>query len=179
LEELTRTLLYETNLSKYFLAYAGNITCYFLNRVLIRPILNKTPYEHFKGRIFHFNCKCFILNNGKENLGKFDAKADEGIFLGYSSHSHAYKTYNERTILIEESVHIVFDESNQELQENSMTDAGDDDLFEIQRQRFDGDGWSERREITKVKEVEIAKAEVVVEPVGSYGLPKEWRVPQI
>jgi len=55
------------------------------NRVLIRPILNKTPYELSKGRrpiLSHlkvFGCKCFILNNDKENLGKFDAKVDEGI----------------------------------------------------------------------------------------------------
>jgi len=75
-----------------------NTTCYVLNRVLIRPILKKTPYELFKGRkpnISHFRVfgsKCFILNNGKDNLGKFDSKADEGIFLGYSSQSHVYRT---------------------------------------------------------------------------------------
>jgi len=53
------------------------------------------------------------LNNVKENLGKFDAKVDENISLGYSSHSHAYKSYNKRTMLIEEFVYIVFDEFNQ------------------------------------------------------------------
>ncbi|XP_050918770.1 uncharacterized protein LOC127136225 [Lathyrus oleraceus] len=43
--------------------------------ILIRPVLNKTPYELLKGRkpnVSHlhiFGCKCFILNNGKENLG--------------------------------------------------------------------------------------------------------------
>ena len=31
-----------------------------------------------------FGCKCYGLNNGKESLGKFDAKSDKGIFLGYS-----------------------------------------------------------------------------------------------
>ena len=58
-----------------------------MNRALIRPILKKTPYELFNNRkpnIAHlhvFGCKCFVLNNGKESLGKFDAKADEGISL--------------------------------------------------------------------------------------------------
>jgi hypothetical protein len=72
------------------LADAFSIACYVINRVLIRPILKKTPYEIFKGRkpnISHFHVfgsKCFVLNNGKDNLGKFDAKANEGIFLGYS-----------------------------------------------------------------------------------------------
>jgi len=89
LEELARTLLNETELPKYFWADAISTTCYVLNRVLIRQILKKTPYELFKGRkpnashIKGFGCKCFILNNGKDNLGKFDSKADEGIFFGY------------------------------------------------------------------------------------------------
>jgi hypothetical protein len=51
------------------------------------------------------------LNNGKENLGKFDAKADEGIFLGYSQSSKAYRVYNKRLLTVEESVHVSFDES--------------------------------------------------------------------
>ena len=77
-------------LSKYFWAEAINTSCYIMNRALIRPILKKTPYELYNGRkpnISHlqvFGCKCFVLNNDKDNLGKFDAKSDEGIFLGYS-----------------------------------------------------------------------------------------------
>ena len=34
------------------------------------------------------------------------------IFLGYSSHSKAYKVFNKRTLCVEESVHVLFDESN-------------------------------------------------------------------
>jgi len=78
LEELARSMLNEIELPKYFWADVVSTTCYVLNRVLIRPILKKTPYELFKGRkpnVSHlkvFGCKCFILNNGKDNLGKFD-----------------------------------------------------------------------------------------------------------
>jgi hypothetical protein len=32
-----------------------------------------------------------------ENLGKFDLKSDEGIFLGYSTNSRAYRVFNKRT----------------------------------------------------------------------------------
>jgi len=87
-----------------------------MNRVLIRLILKKTPYELFNGRkpkISHlkvFGCSCFVLNNGKENLGKFDEKTDNGIFIGYSSNSHAYGVYNKRLMIVEEYVHVVFDE---------------------------------------------------------------------
>ena len=115
MEELVRTMLNETGLPKYFWVDAVSTTCYVLNRVLIRPILKKTPYELFRGRkpnLSHlklFGCKCFILNNGKDNLGKFDSKSDEGIFLGYSQHGHAYHVYNQRTMLVEEYVHVNFD----------------------------------------------------------------------
>jgi len=71
------------------------------------------PYELFNGRkpnINHlrvFSCSCFVLNNGKENLGKFDEKAYHGIFIGYSLTSHAYKIYNKRLMTVEGSVHVV------------------------------------------------------------------------
>ena len=62
-----------------------------------------------------FGCKCFILNNGKDNLGKFDSKSDEGIFLGYLLHGYAYRAFNKRTMLVKESMHIAFDETNQNM----------------------------------------------------------------
>jgi len=43
-------------------------------------------------------------------MGKFDEKADNDIFIGYSSNSHAYRVYNKRLVIVEESVHVVFDE---------------------------------------------------------------------
>jgi len=115
LEELARTMLSESSIPKYFWADVVSTSCYVMNRVLIRPILKKTPYELFNGRkpnISHlkvFGCSCFVLNNGKENLGKFDEKADHGIFIGYSLNSHAYRVYK-RLMIVEESVHVVFDE---------------------------------------------------------------------
>ncbi|XP_073121207.1 uncharacterized protein [Henckelia pumila] len=57
-----------------------------------------------------FGSKCFIHNNGKNHLTAFDAKSDEGIFLGYSSISKAYRVFNKRTLNVEESIHVIFDE---------------------------------------------------------------------
>jgi len=125
-------MLNENGLPKYLWADVVSTACYVLNRVLIRPILKKTPYELFRGRkpnlslLKVFGCKCFILNNSKDNLGKFDSKSDEGIFLGYSQHGHAYRVYNKRTMLIEEFVHVNFDETNQVMQEQSKTCADDE-----------------------------------------------------
>ena len=117
IQEMARSMLNEISLPKYFWAEAVNTSCYILNRVFIRPNMNKTPYELWKGRkpnigYFRvFGCKCFILNT-KDNLGKFDAKSDVGIFIGYSTHSKAYRIYNKRTNVVEESIHVAFDETN-------------------------------------------------------------------
>ena len=86
--------------------------------VSIRPMLSKTPYELYKGRkpnISHlrsFGCKCFILTNGKHPIGKMDAKSDEAIFMGYALNSKTYRVFNKTSLIVEESIHVVFDETN-------------------------------------------------------------------
>ena len=64
--------------------------------------------EHFRA----FGCKCFVLNNGKEYLGKFDSKFNEGIFLGYDSNSSSYRIFNKRTLIVESFVHVTFNKTN-------------------------------------------------------------------
>jgi len=77
-------MLHETDMAKYLWAEAGNTTCYVHNRLYIRPILNKTTYELFKGRkpstayFYQFGCTCYILNN-KVYVTKFDSKAQKSI----------------------------------------------------------------------------------------------------
>ncbi|GJX74601.1 putative ribonuclease H-like domain-containing protein, partial [Tanacetum coccineum] len=57
--------------------------------VLVIKPHNKTPYEHIRRRpplidfMKPFGCLVIILNS-KDHLGKFDGKADEGYFVGYS-----------------------------------------------------------------------------------------------
>jgi hypothetical protein len=43
-------------------------------------------------------------------LGKFDSRDDEGIFLGYSSRSKAYRCYNKALGKIVESANVKVDE---------------------------------------------------------------------
>ena len=47
-----------------------------------------------------------------KRLEKFDAKSDEAIFLGYSSSSKAFRVFNKKTLIVEESIHVIFDETN-------------------------------------------------------------------
>jgi len=42
------------------------------------------------------------------NLGKFDGKADNGIFLSYSLSSNACRVYNKRLMNVEEFLHVFF-----------------------------------------------------------------------
>nr|GEV55820.1 ribonuclease H-like domain-containing protein [Tanacetum cinerariifolium] len=52
--------------------------------------------------------KCTIKT---DHLGKFDGKADEGSFVGYSLNSKAFRAFNSRTRIVEENLHIRFSES--------------------------------------------------------------------
>ena len=115
---MARTMLCENNLSKYFWEEAINTACYVINRVTIRSLLLKTPYELYKERkpnVSHlksFGCKCFILNNGKHPIGKMDVNNDEAFFMGYALNSKAYRIFNKTSLIVEESIHVVFDETN-------------------------------------------------------------------
>jgi len=63
--------------------------------------LRKPNVSYFRA----FGCKCFILN-AKDNLEKFDAKAFEAFFVGYSNTSKTYRIFNKSTLTIEESMHV-------------------------------------------------------------------------
>ena len=115
LQEMARVMLNSKKLTKKLWTEAINTTCYTINRVFLRPGTNKTPYEIWKGRkpnvnYFHvFGCLCYILRD-RENLGKFDAKSDLGVFLGYSNNSRAYRVYNMRTQTVMEFANMVVDD---------------------------------------------------------------------
>ena len=62
---------------------------------------------------FHvFGCTCYILND-REQVGKFQAKSDQCVFLGYSTNSRAYKVYNLRTKTIMKTINVVIDDFNE------------------------------------------------------------------
>lgn len=52
---------------------------------------------------------------------KFDSIADKGIFIGYST-SYDYQVYNTRIFIIEESMHVVFTETNDLHEKRSIID---------------------------------------------------------
>nr|GEV08307.1 hypothetical protein [Tanacetum cinerariifolium] len=111
--EAARTMLADAKLPVTFWAEAVNTACYVQNRVLVNKSQNKTPYELFNSRIpaigflRPFGCHVMILNT-LDHLGKFDAKRDEGYFVGYSMSSKAFKVFTKRTKKVEENMHVDF-----------------------------------------------------------------------
>ena len=59
-----------------------------------------------------FGSTCFILKD-RENMGKFDSRSDERIFLGYSSTSKAYRVYNKKIKKVMETINVVIDEPSE------------------------------------------------------------------
>ncbi|GJX46548.1 retrovirus-related pol polyprotein from transposon TNT 1-94 [Tanacetum coccineum] len=55
-------------------------------------------------------CSLCYRSNDHEDLGKFDAKADIEIFVGYAPAKKAFRIYNRRTWIILETIHVTFDE---------------------------------------------------------------------
>ncbi|PNX57030.1 putative gag-pol polyprotein, partial [Trifolium pratense] len=79
-------MLHAKNLPYMFWAEAMNTACYIHNRVTLRT--------------------------DREPRRKLDPKSDEGIFLGYSTNSRAYRVFNYRTRTMMESINVVIDDTD-------------------------------------------------------------------
>ena len=101
IQKMARAMLHNKDVARKLWGEAVNTTCHMINMVYFRPGTKKTSYELWKGRKPNvkyfkiFGSTCFILKD-RENVGKFDSRSDEGIFLGYSSISKAYRLYNKK-----------------------------------------------------------------------------------
>ncbi|KAK1610884.1 hypothetical protein QYE76_034557 [Lolium multiflorum] len=130
---MARTMLSEFNSPHNFWGEAISTAVHYSNRLFLRPLHNKTPYELLTGNkpnvmyIRVFGCKCLVKNN-KGKLGKFETRTIEGIFVGYAENSHAYRYYNRSTGTIEVSCDVVFLEDNgSQVEQVVPCVAGNDD----------------------------------------------------
>ena len=53
-------------------------------------------------------------------MEKFDSRSNEGIFLGFSSTSKAYRVYNKRTMKVMETVNVVINKSSDSSSEKGI-----------------------------------------------------------
>ncbi|GKA39627.1 putative ribonuclease H-like domain-containing protein, partial [Tanacetum coccineum] len=72
-----------------------------------------------------FRCPVTILNT-TYHLGKFNGKADEGFFVRYSTNSKAFRVFNSRTRILEENLHVKFNENT-----HNIAGSGPKWLFDI------------------------------------------------
>ncbi|GJV12871.1 retrovirus-related pol polyprotein from transposon TNT 1-94 [Tanacetum coccineum] len=114
LVEAARTMLIYAKAPLFLWAEAVATACYTQNRSIIRRRHGKTPYELLHDRkpnisyLHVFGALCYP-NNDSEDLGKLQAKADIGIFIGYAPKKKTYRIYNRRTRKIIETIHVNFD----------------------------------------------------------------------
>ncbi|GJZ34434.1 putative ribonuclease H-like domain-containing protein [Tanacetum coccineum] len=126
LTKAARTMLADSKLPTTFWAEAVNTACYVQNRVLVTK-----PYKLFLHRkpalgfMRPFGCPVTILNT-IDHLGRFDGKADEGFFVGYSINSKAFRVFNSRTRIVEENMHVQFSENT-----SNIARSGPNWLFDI------------------------------------------------
>nr|GFB62711.1 hypothetical protein [Tanacetum cinerariifolium] len=85
--EAARTLLADLLLRIPFWAEAVNTACYVQNRVLVTKPYNKTHYELLHGKV------------------------DEGFLFGYFVCSKAFRVFNSRTRIVQETLHVNFMEN--------------------------------------------------------------------
>ena len=101
----------------------------------------KTPYEFMNNKkptlkYFHvFGGKCFMVKDGDDRRGKFEAKAHEAVFVGYSRRS--YRVYIIGQHQVKESVNVTFDDTKlpniqtedalEKLKFNNFSDPDSDD----------------------------------------------------
>ncbi|KAG9450334.1 hypothetical protein H6P81_010299 [Aristolochia fimbriata] len=115
LQEMARTMIHAKNLPHWLWAEAVHTVCHIVNRVYLRAKTQTTSYELWKGRspqihyFREFGAPCYVLRD-REYLSKFDSRSKEGIFVGYSRNSHAYRVYFKQSNTIIESVNVRIDD---------------------------------------------------------------------
>nr|GEY56456.1 putative ribonuclease H-like domain-containing protein [Tanacetum cinerariifolium] len=94
--------MYTVNLKN--IVPSGDLTRLFAKELL----LGRTPSIGF---MRPFGCPVTILNT-LDPLGKFKRKVDEGFLVGYSVNSKAFRVFNSRTRIVQETMHVNFLENN-------------------------------------------------------------------
>nr|GEX90360.1 ribonuclease H-like domain-containing protein [Tanacetum cinerariifolium] len=93
--------MYNVNLKN--IVPSGDLTCLFAKATLDESTLWHRRLGHIKFKIMN--------KLVKDPLSKFDAKANEGFLVRYSVSSKAFRVFNSRTRIVQETLHINFMEN--------------------------------------------------------------------
>ena len=112
--------------------------------------------------------------NDKKNIDKFKVKSELEIFLGYSETSRTYRIYNLKNDTVEESPHVIFNESfdksvcyknedNEDFIENkTQHEADEDDTEEPARPQGEVSSQTGNNSIINVHELKCHPLENVI-----------------
>ena len=120
IQEEAKAMLNEAKLPDGYWREAVYKNVYIKNRGQLKVNSNKTSYELWFKRpnsvkyFRFFGRRCYIKREDG-NLGKFDSRTDEGMFLGYSSKQRAYRCYNLKSHKIIESENVTFDDTKSKI----------------------------------------------------------------
>nr|GEZ76193.1 hypothetical protein [Tanacetum cinerariifolium] len=87
----------------------GHIKFKNINKLVKDNLVRGLPSKHFENDQAYVAC---LIGKLHKASCKFDGKADEGFFVGYSMNSKAFRVYHIRTRRVEENLHIEFLENN-------------------------------------------------------------------
>ena len=113
--EATKDMLHDQDLRMHLWVEAARTTVYVQNRTPHRVLDNKTPEDAFTGKKTKFNhlrifgCPVYIPIP-KEKRTKLNSSGRQGIFIGYSDTSKAYRIYFPGFKNINISRDVAFDE---------------------------------------------------------------------
>ncbi|GJT58953.1 hypothetical protein Tco_1002486 [Tanacetum coccineum] len=116
---------------------------------------------------------------GRDHFSKFDGKANEGFFVGYSINSKAFRVFNSRTRIVKENLHV-----HQLLQEISLMDnAGDDEKKVNEDLRKDSESIDQEKDdnVNSTNNVNVASINEVNVVGGktSIKLPNDPNMPDL
>nr|GEU59488.1 hypothetical protein [Tanacetum cinerariifolium] len=95
--------------------------------IVLSPNFTLTDESHVSLKVSRKNNMYSVdLKNIVPKGGKFNGKADEGFFVGYSINSKAFGVFNSRTRIVEENLHVKFSENTPNIAGN-----GPNWLFDI------------------------------------------------
>nr|GEU51528.1 putative ribonuclease H-like domain-containing protein [Tanacetum cinerariifolium] len=121
----------------------GHINIKTMNKLVKGNLVRGLPSKVFKnnhtcvackkGKQHRASCKtkrvCSVSQPLQRPLGKFDRKANEGFLVGYFFNSKAFRVFNSRTRIVQETLHINFLENQPNVAGNEPTWLFDIDIL--------------------------------------------------
>nr|GEX13300.1 uncharacterized mitochondrial protein AtMg00810-like [Tanacetum cinerariifolium] len=127
--EAAKTMLADSLLLIPFWAEAVKTACYVQNQVLVTKPHNKTPYELLHGRTPSIGF-----------MRPFGWKVDEGFLVGYSVNSKAFRVFNSKTRIVQETLHVNFLKNKPNVAGNQTNhSAGFQDKFDAEKAKEEVD----------------------------------------